>query len=83
MPFPPPPPPPGPPAPTFGSAGPQTSRSDAEGRNVLLQSIRQGTTLKKTITNDRSAPVIGKFRLLCGYLGVDWSVYCMPLLLYQ
>jgi hypothetical protein len=64
MPFPPPPPPPGPPAPTFGSGGPQTSHSDGEGRNILLQSIRQGTTLKKTVTNDRSSPVIGKFSSL-------------------
>lgn len=61
MPFPPPPPPPGPPALTFGSGGHQNLRSDGEGRNLLLQSIRQGATLKKTVTNDRSSPVIGKF----------------------
>jgi WAS/WASL-interacting protein len=62
MPFPPPPPPPGPPAPTFGSGAPQTVRSDGESRNLLLQSIRQGTALKRTVTNDRSSPVIGKFQ---------------------
>lgn len=27
-------------------------------RNQLLSSIRQGAALKKTVTNDRSAPVI-------------------------
>lgn len=61
MPFPPPPPPPGPPAPTFGRGGPQTLHADGEGRNILLDSIRQGTTLKKTVTHDRSSPMIGKF----------------------
>ncbi|XP_021913885.1 WAS/WASL-interacting protein family member 2-like isoform X2 [Zootermopsis nevadensis] len=60
MPFPPPPPPPGPPAPTFGRGGPQTLHADGEGRNILLDSIRQGTTLKKTVTNDRSSPMIGQ-----------------------
>ncbi|XP_069683690.1 WAS/WASL-interacting protein family member 1-like isoform X2 [Periplaneta americana] len=59
MPFPPPPPPPGPPPPTFGSGAPKTARPD-EGRNLLLQSIRQGTALKKAVTNDRSAPQLGK-----------------------
>lgn len=75
MPFPPPPPPPGPPAPTFGSGAPQTVRSAGEGRNLLLQSIRQGTTLKRTVTNDRSSPIIGKFQVFQGcLLGVDCSV---------
>ncbi|PNF18412.1 hypothetical protein B7P43_G11007 [Cryptotermes secundus] len=60
MPFPPPPPPPGPPAPTFGSGVPQTAHSNGESRNLLLQSIRQGTTLKRAVTNDRSSPLIGK-----------------------
>lgn len=57
MPAPPPPPPPGPPPPpSFGGA---TSKSGgADGRGLLLQSIRQGTTLKKTVTSDRSAPHI-------------------------
>lgn len=61
MPFPPPPPPPGPLAPTFGSGAPKTVHSDGESRNLLLQSIRQGTTLKRAVTNDRSSPLIGKF----------------------
>lgn len=71
MPFPPPPPPPGPPAPTFGRAAPQTIGSDGESRNLLLQSIRQGTALKKAITNDRSSPVIGMFQLTQGCLLED------------
>jgi hypothetical protein len=76
MPFPPPPPPPGPPAPTFGSAAPQTMNSDGDGRNLLLQSIRQGTTLKKTVTNDRSLPAIGKFQLIQGCLLGDGCSMC-------
>uniref|UniRef100_A0A1B6F7R4 WH2 domain-containing protein n=1 Tax=Cuerna arida TaxID=1464854 RepID=A0A1B6F7R4_9HEMI len=58
MPFPPPPPPPPgpPPPPSFPTASPQPV--SPEGRNLLLQSIRQGTTLKKTVTNDKSAPAI-------------------------
>jgi hypothetical protein len=67
MPFLPPPPPPGPPAPTFGSAAPQTV-SDGESRNLLLQSIRQGTALKKTVTNDRSLPIVGKFQLIHSFI---------------
>lgn len=54
---------PGPPPPPMGglklgsiastkpSAGPDT-------RSALLQSIQKGTKLKKTVTNDKSAPVI-------------------------
>ncbi|KAG8268468.1 verprolin [Homalodisca vitripennis] len=58
MPFPPPPPPPPgpPPPPSFPTSAPQPV--SAEGRNLLLQSIRQGTTLKKAVTNDKSAPAI-------------------------
>lgn len=56
MPLPPPPPPGPPPPPTFVPANQLASAP--EGRNLLLQSIRQGTTLKKTVTNDKSAPVI-------------------------
>jgi len=60
MPFPPPPPPPGPPTPIFGNGAAQNVRAAGDGRGLLLQSIRQGTTLKKTVTNDRSSPLIGK-----------------------
>ncbi|XP_049957199.1 WAS/WASL-interacting protein family member 2-like [Schistocerca serialis cubense] len=57
MPFPPPPPPPGPPPPpVFGGGTPKLAGD--ESRNQLLQSIRKGTTLKKTVTCDRSAPII-------------------------
>ena len=62
MPFPPPPPPPGPPTPIFGNGAPQTVHAAGDGRSLLMQSIRQGATLKKTITNDRSSPVIGKLK---------------------
>lgn len=71
MPFPPPPPPPGPP-PAFGSGATRTAAVDGDSRNLLLNSIRQGTTLKKAVTNDRSAPVVGELltfvvSILCGY----------------
>ncbi|KAF6209925.1 hypothetical protein GE061_015679 [Apolygus lucorum] len=57
---PPPPPPPGPPPPPMGGpplGGPPAA--DPKGRNLLLQDIRSGTKLKKTVTKDRSAPLIG------------------------
>ncbi|XP_066997525.1 WAS/WASL-interacting protein family member 2 isoform X2 [Anabrus simplex] len=53
MPFPPPPPPPGPPPPPTSGGS-----VDNNARGMLLQSIRKGTTLKKTVTSDRSAPLI-------------------------
>ncbi|XP_050546544.1 uncharacterized protein LOC126908465 isoform X2 [Daktulosphaira vitifoliae] len=66
MPFPPPPPPPapssGPPLPppiglpAFGSGGKKGNSGQA--RDQLLQSIRQGKTLKKTVTVDKSKPLI-------------------------
>jgi hypothetical protein len=59
MPFPPPPPPPGPPTPIFGNGAAQNVHAVGDGRGLLLQSIRQGTTLKRTVTNDRSSPLIG------------------------
>lgn len=52
---PPPPPPPGPPLPPPAV---QPAASDPKGRDLLLKSIRAGTTLKKTVTRDRSAPAI-------------------------
>lgn len=60
MPFPPPPPPPGPPTAIFRNGGSQAVCSAGDGRGLLMQSIRQGKTLKKTVTNDRSSPMIGK-----------------------
>lgn len=62
--MPPPPPPPGPPPPPMG--GPPKALAKLGGgaptgsdRNALLASIQQGKALKKTVTNDRSAPVVG------------------------
>lgn len=49
MPAPPPPPPP-----QFNTSGPPAG----DNRNLLLQSIRAGKTLKKTVTVDKSAPAI-------------------------
>ena len=58
--MPPPPPPPGPPPPPsaakLGSLGGGTPNDN---RSALLKSIEQGKRLKKTVTNDRSAPVLG------------------------
>lgn len=64
MPLPPAPPPPpcAPPPPTFTPAAPPAGNT--EGRNLLLQSIQRGTKLKKTVTNDKSAPLIqGKIHI--------------------
>lgn len=57
MPGPPPPPPMGgpPPPPIFS---PAKSSGGDDNRSALLQSIRQGAKLKKTVTNDKSAPMI-------------------------
>uniref|UniRef100_T1IVP3 WH2 domain-containing protein n=1 Tax=Strigamia maritima TaxID=126957 RepID=T1IVP3_STRMM len=57
---PPPPPPPGPPPPPAMGSGDfvQPGKKEAESRGMLLSSIRQGTKLKKTVTCDRSAPIV-------------------------
>ena len=59
MPGPPPPPPPGmmPPPPPAPMSLPKAGKSDD--RAALLKSIQKGAKLKKAVTNDRSAPVIG------------------------
>lgn len=57
MPGPPPPPPPGgpPPPPVFT---PSKSSGKPDERSALLQSIRKGAALKKTVTVDKSGPMI-------------------------
>lgn len=50
MSVPPPPPPP--------QAGASTGPPASDNRGLLLQSIRAGKTLKKTVTVDKSAPAI-------------------------
>ncbi|XP_029178834.1 WAS/WASL-interacting protein family member 3-like isoform X2 [Nylanderia fulva] len=51
--------PPPPPPPQVAASGPPV----ADNRNLLLQSIRAGKTLKKTVTVDKSAPAIaGKIK---------------------
>lgn len=59
--MPPPPPPPGPPPPGPPPPGPSKSAPppSGAGRGALLNSIQKGARLKKTVTNDRSAPVVG------------------------
>jgi len=37
---------------------PTLSRSEQAGRNALLSDITKGKKLKKTVTNDRSAPIL-------------------------
>ena len=60
--MPPPPPPPGPPkpppAPQGGRAPSNKGGGGATDRNDLLKSIQQGKALKKTVTNDRSGPIV-------------------------
>jgi len=59
--MPPPPPPPGPPPPIgLGIGQPPKSVPTGGGsnRNDLLKSIQQGKALKKTVTNDRSSPLV-------------------------
>lgn len=63
MPIPPPPPgpppPPAPPAFELKSPSGGGGASDPNGRNLLLQSIRQGARLKKApVVNDRSSPLV-------------------------
>ncbi|XP_022668763.1 WAS/WASL-interacting protein family member 1-like isoform X2 [Varroa jacobsoni] len=59
MPPPPPPPPPsGPAPPSMPSLG-SAPVGVVPDRGALLSQIRSGTKLKKTVTNDRSAPIVG------------------------
>ena len=66
----PPPPPPGPPAPPppgpARSSGPAFKPLKSSGggadRGDLLKSIQKGAKLKKTVTNDRSSPILGAIK---------------------
>lgn len=56
---PPPPPPPNAPPPPAVQSGPVKPPSGGKSRGALLSDIHKGARLKKTVTNDRSAPVVG------------------------
>eukprot|EP00062_Callorhinchus_milii_P005843 gi/632945727/ref/XP_007888209.1/ PREDICTED: WAS/WASL-interacting protein family member 1 isoform X1 [Callorhinchus milii] len=59
--MPPPPPPAPPPPPTFSVANtekPKLNKSEEVGRGALLADIGKGKLLKKTVTHDRSSPIL-------------------------
>lgn len=58
MPGPPPPPPAAPPPPLFTTVPKSGGGGGPDDRSALLNSIRKGTKLKKTVTVDKSAPMI-------------------------
>ncbi len=62
MPPPPPPPPPAaPPPPALSQANtskPKLNKKDQNKRGALLGDIHKGMRLKKSVTNDRSAPIV-------------------------
>ncbi len=72
MPPPPPPPPPAaPPPPTFSQANiekPKLSKKEEKGRGSLLSEIHKGAKLKKSVTVDKSGPILDQRK--CGNVGV-------------
>ncbi|KAG6153547.1 hypothetical protein E4U11_006962 [Claviceps purpurea] len=54
------PPPPPPPPPPPGAGPPPRNPPITGNRNALLSDISKGRPLKKAVTNDRSAPIVGK-----------------------
>jgi hypothetical protein len=64
--MPPPPPPPGPPPPPAPSGPPGGYKKPSKGseRGALLGQINKGARLKKTVTNDRSTPIVGSKSLI-------------------
>lgn len=61
---PPPPPPCAPPPPKIGgSKKPASNTSKPIDRSVLLGEIHKGAKLRKAVTNDRSAPAVGEYKL--------------------
>ncbi|RXG51845.1 hypothetical protein Avbf_07696 [Armadillidium vulgare] len=82
-----PPPPPPPPAPGPPKRPPQPSGAKKAGvgdggalnRGALLASIEKGAKLKKTVTNDRSAPIVGDSGSRSHYSGGGGSGMGSPL----
>ena len=75
MPPPPPPPPPPAPGPPPPPVGGGSKGGGTANRGALLGEIHKGAKLKKTVTNDRSAPVVGGlYFVLNHYLTVGDNV---------
>lgn len=74
----PPPPPPGPPPPPAAGPPKVGGGNPSKGRGALLDSIQAGKRLKKTVTNDRSAPVTDAKgeKKARGFCLLSWVVAC-------